>query len=53
MTSEATGEIGLLVCGGMELTAKRTEKSEMVLRIFERELKYGGYKIIDGNLVSK
>lgn len=53
LTSEAAGEVGLLVSGGMKFAAQRAEKAQIVLRVFERELEDGGNNIINEDLVSK
>lgn len=53
MTSEAAGEVGFRVCGGMKFTAKWTEKAQIILRVSEMKFKDGGNKIVNENLVSK
>jgi hypothetical protein len=53
LTSEAAGEVGLLVRGGMKFRAQRAEKAQIVLRVFERELEDGGHKIVNEYLISK
>jgi hypothetical protein len=53
LTSEAAGKVGLLVCGGMEIVAQRTEKAQMVLRAFTGKFKNRSNEIIDRDLVTK
>ena len=53
LTSEAAGEVGLLVRGGMKFAAKGAEKAQMAFRVFEREFEDGGHKIVDDDLISK
>lgn len=53
LTSEAAGEVGPPVGGGMEFAAKRAEKAQVALRIFEGELQNGSDKIVNVDLVSK
>jgi len=53
LTSEAAGEVGLLVSGSMKFAAKRAEKAQIVFRVFEGEFEDRGNKIVDEDLVSK
>ena len=53
LTSEAAGEVGFQVSGSTKFAAKRAEKAQIVLRVFEGEIKDGGNKIVNEDLVSK